>query len=43
MRGDELKNGLGRTVVSGHPYGDTVKRHLDIYDVEASLNEVCSA
>ena len=30
-----------RTPMPGHPYGDSVKRHLDIYDVESSLNEVC--
>lgn len=38
---EDLKGGLGRPVLPGHPYGDSVKRHLDIYDVEASLNEVC--
>lgn len=37
------KPGAGEPIrphVSGHPYGDSVKRHLDIYDVESSLNEV---
>lgn len=38
------KPGVGEPIrppISGHPYGDSVKRHLDIYDVESSLNEVC--
>lgn len=38
------KPGAGEPVrasISGHPYGDSVKRHLDVYDVESSLNEVC--
>lgn len=43
MRADRLSEDLnpglgGRPSI---PYGDSVKRHLDIYDVEASLNEVC--
>lgn len=37
-RVDEVKGGfVGRP---GPPHSDTVKRHLDVYDVEQSLNEV---
>jgi glutamate--cysteine ligase catalytic subunit len=25
------------------PYGESVKRHLESFDLEASLNEVCTA
>lgn len=41
-RVEELKNGLaGRPAVPVQPQGDSAKRHLDIYEVETSLNEVC--
>lgn len=39
VRVEEIKNGYTRSPLPGH--GDTMKRHLEIYDVEASLNEVC--
>ena len=38
-RVEEMRNGYaGRPALPGH--ADSVKRHLDIYDVETSLNEV---
>ncbi|RHZ62904.1 hypothetical protein CDV55_101405 [Aspergillus turcosus] len=40
-RVEELKNGLaGRPAVPVQPQGDSAKRHLDIYEVETSLNEI---
>ncbi|CAG8193418.1 unnamed protein product [Penicillium salamii] len=37
-RVEEVKGGfVGRPA---HPHSDTVKRHLDVYDVEQSLNEI---
>lgn len=37
---EEMKNGyVSRPSLPGH--GDSMKRHLEVYDVEASLNEVC--
>ena len=36
----EERRGAGR--VGGPAYGEAVKRHLDTFDLEASLNEVCS-
>lgn len=39
VRVEEIKNGYTRSPLPGH--GDSMKRHLEVYDVEASLNEVC--
>lgn len=40
VRMEEMKNGyVSRPSLPGH--GDSMKRHLEVYDVEASLNEVC--
>lgn len=39
-RGDEVKGGFVTRPISGQPHSDSVKRHLDVYDVETSLNEV---
>ena len=36
----EERRGAGR--VAGPAYGEAVKRHLDTFDLEASLSEVCS-
>lgn len=36
---DELKRTTGRVI--GPAYGESVKRHLDNFDFDASLNEVC--
>ncbi|KKK13954.1 sexual development transcription factor NsdD, partial [Aspergillus ochraceoroseus] len=38
-RVDEVKGGIGRSV-PGQPQNDSMKRHLDVYDVETSLNEI---
>lgn len=38
-RVDEVKGGYARRPMPG-PHSDSVKRHLDVYDVETSLNEV---
>jgi hypothetical protein len=40
-RVDEVKGGLAGRTIAGQIPGDSVKRHLDVYDVETSLNEVC--
>ena len=37
------KAGLKRSPRSTHHYGESVKRHLDIFDFETSLNEVSDA
>ncbi|GLA22301.1 transcriptional regulator family: GATA type zinc finger [Aspergillus niger] len=40
-RVDDVKPGLAtRPAIAGQPQSDSVKRHLDIYDVETSLNEI---
>lgn len=40
-RVEEVKGAFpGRAPIAGHPHGEAVKRHLDVYDMEASLNEV---
>lgn len=39
-RVDEVKAGFVGRPMPGQPHSDSVKRHLDIYDVETSLNEV---
>ncbi|RAL11250.1 GATA-type sexual development transcription factor NsdD [Aspergillus homomorphus CBS 101889] len=40
-RADEMKGVLSaRPPLAGQHHGDHVKRHLDIYDVETSLNEI---
>ncbi|OJJ36518.1 hypothetical protein ASPWEDRAFT_49993 [Aspergillus wentii DTO 134E9] len=40
-RVEEVKTGLAaRHAIPGQPHNDAVKRHLDIYDVETSLNEI---
>ena len=42
MCAEDLKGGLGGGLaILGFPYNDWVKRHLDICDTEASLNEAC--
>jgi hypothetical protein len=39
---EEMKRNLvTRPAMTGQPHSDSVKRHLDSYDVETSLNEVC--
>lgn len=41
-RVDDVNRGLvNRPGITGQPHSDSVKRHLDGYDVETSLNEVC--
>ncbi|EAW09932.1 GATA-type sexual development transcription factor NsdD [Aspergillus clavatus NRRL 1] len=41
VRVEELKNGLaGRPAVPVPPQSDSAKRHLEIYEVESSLNEI---
>lgn len=40
-RVEEMRNGLAGRAIAGQIPGDSVKRHLDVYDVETSLNEVC--
>ncbi|PYI06030.1 sexual development transcription factor NsdD [Aspergillus sclerotiicarbonarius CBS 121057] len=38
---DEMKGGLAtRPTIAGQPQSDSVKRHLDIFDVETPLNEI---
>jgi hypothetical protein len=39
-RVEEVKGGFVGRPMSGPPHSDSVKRHLDVYDVETSLNEV---
>ncbi|KAL3466220.1 hypothetical protein BJX64DRAFT_23744 [Aspergillus heterothallicus] len=39
-RVDELKGGVQGHTFPGHSPNDSVKRHLDVYEVEASLNEM---
>ncbi|PYH32856.1 GATA-type sexual development transcription factor NsdD [Aspergillus neoniger CBS 115656] len=40
-RVDDVKPSLAtRPAIAGQPQSDSVKRHLDIYDVETSLNEI---
>ncbi|KAJ5293649.1 hypothetical protein PENANT_c002G08874 [Penicillium antarcticum] len=39
-RVEEVKGGFVGRPMSGPPHSDTVKRHLDVYDVETSLNEI---
>lgn len=39
-RVDEVKGGFVTRPIPGQPHSDSVKRHLDVYDVETSLNEV---
>lgn len=39
MRMDEFKGGMSGPPFAGHP--DSAKRHLDLYDIETSFNEVC--
>lgn len=39
-RVEEVKGGFVARPIPGQPHSDSVKRHLDIYDVETSLNEV---
>ncbi|PWY92118.1 sexual development transcription factor NsdD [Aspergillus heteromorphus CBS 117.55] len=39
-RVDEVKGLAARPAVAGQPQAESVKRHLDIYDVETSLNEI---
>lgn len=39
-RGEEIKGEYGGRPVPGQPHSDLIKRHLDVYDVETSLNEV---
>lgn len=40
MGAPDVKGGFVGRPMPGPPHSDSVKRHLDIYDVEASLNEV---
>jgi hypothetical protein len=39
-RAEEVKGGYVGRPMPGQPHSDSVKRHLDVYDVETSLNEV---
>ncbi|KAJ5161281.1 Zinc finger NHR/GATA-type [Penicillium capsulatum] len=39
-RVEEVKGGFMARPIPGQPHSDSVKRHLDIYDVETSLNEI---
>ncbi|KAJ5626218.1 Zinc finger NHR/GATA-type [Penicillium lagena] len=39
-RVEEAKGGFVGRPIPGQPHGDSVKRHLDVYDVETSLNEI---
>jgi hypothetical protein len=39
-RVEEVKPGFVGRPIPGQPHSDSVKRHLDVYDVETSLNEV---
>ncbi|KAJ5707521.1 Zinc finger NHR/GATA-type [Penicillium malachiteum] len=39
-RVDGVKGGYGARPMPGQPHSDSVKRHLDVYDVETSLNEI---
>lgn len=39
-RVDEARKAASRESPKNHTYGETVKRHLDIFDLETSLNEV---
>ncbi|KAJ5120190.1 Zinc finger NHR/GATA-type [Penicillium atrosanguineum] len=39
-RVDEVKGGFVGRPIPGQPHSDSVKRHLDVYDVETSLNEI---
>lgn len=39
-RVEEVKGGFVARPIPGQPHSDSVKRHLDVYDVETSLNEV---
>ncbi|KAJ5111530.1 hypothetical protein N7532_002065 [Penicillium argentinense] len=39
-RVDEVKGGFVTRPIPGQPHSDSVKRHLDVYDVETSLNEI---
>ena len=40
-RAEEMRKAAPRgSPISGHQYGESVKRHLDIFDLETSLNEV---
>jgi hypothetical protein len=39
-RVEEVKGGFVGRPIPGQPHSDSVKRHLDVYDVETSLNEV---
>jgi hypothetical protein len=41
-RVDEMNGGISGHTFPGHPQNDSVKRHLDVYEVETSLNEVCT-
>lgn len=40
-RVEEVKGGFVGRPMPGQLHSDSVKRHLDVYDVETSLNEVC--
>ncbi|KAJ5106029.1 Zinc finger NHR/GATA-type [Penicillium alfredii] len=39
-RMDEAKGAFVGRPIPGQPHSDSVKRHLDVYDVETSLNEI---
>lgn len=39
-RVDEMKAGIAGRAIAGQIPGDSVKRHLEVYDVETSLNEI---
>lgn len=41
-RAEEIRRATAKTSSPRAAYGESVKRHLDIFDIETSLNEVCS-
>jgi hypothetical protein len=40
-RVDDMNAAIPGHTFPGHSQNDSVKRHLDVYEVETSLNEVC--
>ena len=42
-RAEEVRKAISKGSPKYQTYGETVKRHLDIFDLETSLNEVCES
>ena len=40
-RAEEVRKAASKQNHGNQPYGESVKRHLEIFDLETSLNEVC--